>query len=279
MKKYGNGVAYIECLYMALEIFEPKEILKYMIDLKEFKGIQLNNQMSGWYIKNIIEYIGKNFEGNYELYNDIASLELYLRGIIEWGSMKCTQYIMKKDPQLYADIINIIYLHEGEDRNDKTKDDYEIVQSLFNFYYNIHFCPCENNGDIDYHELKDWVHKFNEKLTEQKQSNLLGNELGRLFAYSPIGEDGYYPHESVRDIIEELEDDKLRSSYVSAECNKRGVYSPDAGRTEKEMALRYKQNADGVSTIYPETAKIYYSLYERYHYQSEAERRRAEDEW
>ena len=127
--------------------------------------------------------------------------------------------------------------------------------------------------------MKDWVHKFNEKLTEQKQSNLLGNELGRLFAYSPIGEDGYYPHESVRDIIEELEDDKLRSSYVSAECNKRGVYSPDAGRTEKEMALRYKQNADGVSTIYPETAKIYYSLYERYHYQSEAERRRAEDEW
>ncbi|MCI9258717.1 MAG: trypsin-like peptidase domain-containing protein [Romboutsia sp.] len=279
LKKYGNGVSYIECLYMALEIFEPKEVLKYMIDLKEFNGIKLNNQMSGWYVKNIMEYIGKNFEGNYELYNDIASLELSLRGVIEWGSMKCAQYIMKKDPQLYADIINIIYLHEGEDRNDKTKEDYEIVQSLFNFYYKIHFCPCENNGDIDYHELKDWVDKFNEKLIEQKQSNLLGHELGRLFAYSPVGEDGYYPHESVRDIIEELADDKLRSSYVSAECNKRGVYSPDAGRTEKEMALRYKENADGVRTVYPETAKIYDSLYERYYYQSEAERRRAEDAW
>ena len=88
-----------------------------------------------------------------------------------------------------------------------------------------------------------------------------------------------YPNNDVRDIIEELEDDKLRSSYVSAECNKRGVYSPDAGRTEKEMALRYKENADGVRTIYPETAKIYYSLYESYYYQSEAERRRAEDAW
>lgn len=279
LKKYGNGVDYIQCLYMALEIFEPEEILKYMIDLKEFKGIQLNNQMSGWYVKKIMGHIGKNFEGNYELYNDIASLELYLRGIIEWENMKCTQYIIKKDPQLYADIINIIYLHECEERNDKTKEEYELVQSLFNFYYKMHFCPCENNGDIKYCELKDWVDKFSEKLTEQKQSNLLGHELGRLFAYSPIGEDGYYPHESVRDIIEELEDDKLRSSYVSAECNKRGVYSPDAGRTEKEMALRYKENADGVRTIYPETAKIYYSLYESYYYQSEAERRRAEDAW
>lgn len=279
LKKYNNCDGYIQCLYGALEIFQPEEVLGYMIDLKNFKGVQLNDQMSNWYINNIMESIGKNFEGKYELYNDIASLELYLRGIIEWENMKCTQYIIKKDPQLYADIINIIYLHEGEEKNNKTKEEYEISQSLFDFYYKTHFCPCENKGDIDYCELKDWVDKFTEKLTEQKQSKLLGHELGRLFAYSPVGEDGYYPHESVREIIEELANDRLRSSYVSAECNKRGVYSPDAGRTEKEMALRYKENADGVRIIYPETAKIYDSLYESYYYESEAERRRAEDEW
>ena len=250
-----------------------------MIDLKNFKDVQLNNQMSDWYINNIMESIGKNFEGKYESYNDIASLELSLRGIIKWKDMTCTQYIIKKDPQLYADIINIIYLHEGEEKNSKTKEEYEISKSLFNLYYEIHFCPCENNGDIDYCELKEWIDKFNKKLINQKQSKLLGHELGRLFAYSPIGKDGYYPHESVRDIIEELADDRLRSSYVSAECNKRGIYSPDAGRTEKVMALKYKEHADGVRTIYPETAKIYDSLYESYYYQSEAERRRAEDEY
>ena len=279
LKKYDNCDGYIQCLYGALEIFQPEEVLRYMIDLKNFKDVQLNNQMSDWYINNIMESIGKNFEGKYESYNDIASLELSLRGIIKWKDMTCTQYIIKKDPQLYADIINIIYLHEGEEKNSKTKEEYERSKSLFNLYYEIHFCPCENNGDIDYCELKEWIDKFNKKLINQKQSKLLGHELGRLFAYSPIGKDGYYPHESVRDIIEELADDRLRSSYVSAECNKRGIYSPDAGRTEKDMALKYKENADGVRTIYPETAKIYDSLYESYYYQSEAERRRAEDEY
>lgn len=279
LKKYGNGADYIKCLYMALETFEPEDVLKYMIDLKEFKGIQLNNQMSDWYVNNIMENIGENFEGKYELYNDIASLELSLWGIIEWENMKFTQYIIKKDPHLYADIIDIIYLHEGEESSDKSKEESKIAQRLFDFYYKTHFCPCENNGDINYCELKDWVNQFKSKLIEQRQLNLLGHELGRLFAYSPVGEDGYYPHESVREIIEELEDDKLRSSYVIAECNKRGVYSPDAGRTEKEMALKYKENADSVRTIYPETAKIYDSLYESYYYESKAERRRAEDEW
>lgn len=116
-------------------------------------------------------------------------------------------------------------------------------------------------------------------LEKQKQSKFLGHELGRLFAHSPIGKDGYYPHESVRAIIEELEDKSLRNAYVIAENNKRGVHSLDAGKTEKEMALKYKENADGIRIIYSESAKISDDLYKDFSYQSEAERRRAEDEY
>lgn len=160
-----------------------------------------------------------------------------------------------------------------------TNEKSESSQNLFQFYYKALFCPCENNGDIDLNELKEWVNKFKEKLEEQKQSKRLGAELGRLFAYSPIGKDGYYPHESIREIIEELADENLRNSYVIAERNKRGVYSPDAGKTEKEMALRYKENADGIRILYSESAKIYDNLCKSYSHESEFERRRAEDEW
>ena len=235
--------------------------------------------MDNFYLTEIMDSIEKSFDGQYDKYKEIMSVEMFLRGIIEWEKMKCTQYILKKDPTFYAQIIDLIYLHEGEEESSMTNEKSESSQNLFQFYYKALFCPCENNGDIDLNELKEWVNKFKEKLEEQKQSKRLGAELGRLFAYSPIGKDGYYPHESIREIIEELADENLRNSYVIAERNKRGVYSPDAGKTEKEMALRYKENADGIRILYSESAKIYDNLCKSYSHESEFERRRAEDEW
>jgi len=279
LKKYNNMISYIECLYDGLGMFEPEELFKYVADLKEFKNIQLSGSMVDFYLTKIMDSIGKSFNGQYDKYYEIMPIEMFFRDIIKWEKMKCTQYIFKKDPTFYAQIIDLIYLHEGEERNSRTNEKSDLSQNLFEFYYKALFCPCENNGDIDLHELKEWVNKFKEKLKEQKQSKLLGFVLGRLFAYSPIGKDGYYPHESIREIIEELADESLRNSYEIAEHNKRGVHSPDAGKTEKEMALRYKENADGIRIVYSESAKIYDNLCKSYYQESEAERRRAEDEW
>lgn len=279
LKNYNNIINYIECLYEGLGIFEPEELLKYIGELKTFNNIQRIGHLSDYYLEEIIDSIQKHFDRQYDKYAEIMSIELFLRGIIKWEKMMCTQYIFKRDPQFYAQIINLIYLHEGEERSSSTTEQSEIANNLFDFYYKALFCPCESNGDIDLHELKEWVNQFKEKLKEQKQSKLLGSVLGKLFAYSPVGKDGYYPHESIREIIEELSDESLRNSYEIEEHNKRGVYSPDAGKTEKEMALRYKENADGIRILYSESAKIYDNLYKSYYHESEVERRRAEDEW
>lgn len=279
LKNYDNSINYIECLYEGLSILKPEEVLQYMLDLKEFRKIDRVDQMTDYYIDEIIDSLENNFEGQYEKYHEIMSVEMFLRGLLEWEKMKSTQHFFKKDPCYYAQIIDLIYLHEGEEKDDRTEEQSSIAQSLFDFYYKALFCPCENSGDIDLCELKEWVKNFRNKLNEQNQSNLLGHELGRLFAYSPVGKDGYYPHESVREIIEEFKDESLKNSYVVAESNKRGVHSPDAGKTEKGMALRYKENADQIRVQYSESAKIFDSLYRSYNYDSEVERRHAEDVW
>jgi V8-like Glu-specific endopeptidase len=279
LKKYNNMISYIECLYYGLGIFEAEELLEYMTDVLKINNKKCIGPMSDFYLTEIMKNINKSFNERFDKYYEIMQIEMFFRGIIKWGKMNCTQYILKKDPTFYAQIINLIYLHEGEERTSIATEQNHLSQNLFDFYYKALFCPCDINGDINLEELKEWVNKFKDKLEEQKQSNLLGAVLGKLFAYSPIGKDGYYPHESVREIIEELADEALRNSYEIAEQNKRGGYTPDAGKTEKEMALRYKENADGVRILYSETAKIYDNLYKTYYRESKDERRRAEDEW
>ncbi|MBS4839604.1 serine protease [Clostridium sp.] len=279
-KIYDNLSSYVEYLYYGIKKFEPQEVLNYMKELSDFKKFRYNNvQFSSYHLQEIMSYIEQQFDGKYESYSEIFKVELFLRGIIEWNDMKCTKYCFKKYPELYAVIIDKVFLHEGEEKADSDSEKQKIAEDFFKIYSNVLFCPCENNGNIDYKELKKWVDDFSNILNEQKQSKLIGGILGKLFAYSPVGSDGYYPHESVRRIIEEFDDDGLVRSYVIAECNKRGVYSPDAGKTEKEMALKYKEIEEALEIEYPKTAEIYYKLYYNYIHESEAERRNAEDEW
>jgi len=103
--------------------------------------------------------------------------------------------------------------------------------------------------------------------------------LGRLFAHSPKGKDGYFPHESVRRIIENMHDENIGKEYSIETFNKRGVYSPNAGISETKIADTYKENANAIRTGYPITAAIYDKMSAEYHLEAARERRAAEDEF
>ena len=85
------------------------------------------------------------------------------------------------------------------------------------------------------------------------------------------------PCEAVRRIIEEYSNDDMESSYASEEFNKRGVYSPDGGKSELRLSENYKKNAEALQYKYPHTANIYFSLSDSYRAQFERERENAEN--
>ena len=67
----------------------------------------------------------------------------------------------------------------------------------------------------------------------------------------------------------------MKKSYIITILNKRGIYSPDAGITEKKLSEEYKKNAKGLK-FYPFTASIYNEISKDYMLHSQNERRRAE---
>ena len=141
----------------------------------------------------------------------------------------------------------------------------------------VEFCPTEKNGIVNTEELEKWVIKFKEILDANDQSSYFGFLLGRLWAYAPIGKDGRYPCEAVRLIIEKYSDEDMLSEYEITVRNQRGVYNPSAGQEEKNIAEKYKENADYLSLKYPNTAKVFYELYRTYMKESENERISAEN--
>ena len=57
------------------------------------------------------------------------------------------------------------------------------------------------------------------------------------------------------------------------------MVSFSGGKSELNIAERYKKNAEAIRTEYPCTADIYYSLSKSYEEEADYERRQAEDEY
>ena len=55
------------------------------------------------------------------------------------------------------------------------------------------------------------------------------------------------------------------------------MFSPSAGKAEKDIAEGYKDNAEFLSIKYPKTADVFFKMSQRYVYDSDLERRRAEN--
>jgi hypothetical protein len=235
--------------------------------------------MTSYYLEEILISLQKEFITDEDKCANIAGIEWLFRNILDWSSMRCTQNLMKKSPILYAKLVEIIYLKEGECKENKDEKLHEASNAVFNIFSEAHFCPAENEGKVEYSDLKRWVDDLKKILDEQQQTRLFGHLVGRLLAYSPVGSDNYSPCEAVRELIEDIYEDSLKSAYVVAEENKRGVYTPDAGRTEMEMSRKYRDNADNLRGKFPFTAMIYDSLSDSYKSQATFERKSAEDEW
>ena len=193
------------------------------------------------------------------------------------------EYAKDEDPFIHivdinSTMVSIIFRHDGDDPEERKTEEFrnyaQVIHRLFDM---AKFCPCEENGTVSYDEIKVWVDKLIRILDSNHQKEMFGYVLGRLFAYAPKTADGHYPCEAVCQIIEEYGDESLLSEYRCELFNKREIFSPSAGRAEKDIAEGYKDNAEFLSIKYPKTADVFFKMSQSYVYDSDLERRRAEN--
>jgi hypothetical protein len=83
--------------------------------------------------------------------------------------------------------------------------------------------------------------------------------IGALISAGPDGEDGAWPTEAVRDVLDLEGADELRDGFGIDLFNNigftsRGLY--DGGQQERESAAKYLAWADKVETTWPHTTQV-----------------------
>lgn len=278
-QQYGTVNTYLDLLYRFHENrnLTPEQLLEKMqrIDVME-RGS--NNSMTDHYLKELLKPLQEQCIEDRDKCAKIAHIEIAFFYLLDWEDMKCFQKEIKHDPEMYAEMVSVIFRHDGDDPEERKTEEFrnyaKVIHRLFDM---AKFCPCEENGTVSYDEIRVWVDKLIRILDSNHQKEMFGYVLGRLFAYAPKAADGHYPCEAVCQIIEEYGDESLLSEYRCELFNKRGIFSPSAGRAEKDIAEDYKDNADFLSIKYPKTADVFFKMSQRYIYDSDLERRRAEN--
>ena len=278
-QQYGTVNSYLDLLYRFHEKrnLTPEQLLEKMqrIDVMERGSI---NSLTNHYLKKLLKPLQEQCVADQEKCSKIAHIEIAFFCLLDWKDMKCFQKEIKHDPEMYAEIVSVIFRHEGDNPEErKTEEFRKYAQVIHRLFDMAKFCPCEENGTVSYDEIKVWVDKLIRILDSNHQKEMFGYVLGRLFAYAPKAVNGHYPCEAVCQIIEEYGDESLLSEYRCELFNKRGMFSPSAGKAEKDIAEGYKDNAEFLSIKYPKTADVFFKMSQRYVYDSDLERRRAEN--
>lgn len=273
--QYGTFTNFIDLLYESYKKMSSERIIEELNRALECSACAINHPLTQYYIKEILEDIRSRMEINEELRHAIAVTEWKYRDILKWEDMKCFQQEIKRDPSLYAELVNIIYKKEGEEKNEEKQ---RKAQQYISIFWKTKFCPGETNGKVEKDVLQRWADGFRNILQSNKQGHLWGHLIGKLLAYAPAGKDGYIPCEEVREFIEKNATDKMLSSFETEVFNKRGGHFLSAGENERVLSEKCKTIAEKLNTLYPQIAKIYYQLSDTYMMESEMDRKQAEDD-
>ena len=278
-RRYGTLNSYMVFLYAAYhdKKISTEELYQYLDEIDKLKLCESNGQFQ-YYLKMLLQPLQDAYINDPSKCIRIATIEIEFCFCLEWNNMKCFKIEINRNPKFLSDLIAIVFRKDHMESVEQDDSEKNRISNLYRLYHKIGFCPTEKGGVIKEDDLEAWIQQFRKFLKENDQSSLFGMVVGRLFAFSPVGDDGHRPCEAVRNMIEKYADKSMQSEYAVTIFNRRGVHSPTAGSAEKKIAQGFQDNADYLALNgYPKTAEIYYSLARTYNSESTREREEAEN--
>lgn len=277
-KEYANLNVYLDQLHQIhlRRSLTAEEIFNCFEGIERMSYSSGNYWLMGYNVEEFISIIQNAYINDIDKCNRIIQIEFFFSNFLEWEQMKCLNKKIKSSPEIFTQLVCGIFKSD-HDKADDLSIDKKYVQNIFSIYDIAHFCPAEINGRVDESELENWINKYKALLIENNRERLFTSTLGRLFSFSPLGDDGHEPCESVRKMIEKYGDDKMLNRYQIEVFNRRGIFSPCAGKEELKIAENFRSNAEFLESSYPKTAQIFYELSNRYEFEAKKQRVDAEN--
>jgi excisionase family DNA binding protein len=257
-----------------LDIELIKEVFR---DLRTATAPTHDATMSSYYIENLLEYMEQHAPDD----EDLPGFEFMFFEFLHDHHPSAALYrALNKNPAEFVDLVNAVFRAEGEAKRVLTAQEQSFAHIAWGVLREWPTIPgLSEDGTIDTAHLTEWVRTARLALADSGRSSIGDEQVGQVLAASPVGADGVWPAEAVREIIENVGNPRIDTGLHIGKTNQRGVSTRgvfDGGDQERVLENEYREMAAKIATKWPRTARILRGIADSY--QREARRHDAQAE-
>lgn len=226
--------------------------------------------------------------------NEVARLEwVFLGGLGFEPSARRLREALTTEPELFVQVMLFTWRASDAEPEDDGQDDSvrpegeplteeesQRVLSGYALLTSINRVPGAGpDGRVDIDALRRWTGQVLDLAATSGRRRIAEILIGQMLAAAPEDDDGTWPCEAVRDLLEELQSERAEQSLAAKLYNSRGVTSrglEDGGGQEQLLVDRYKARAETFSNRWPQTSAVLRRLAAMYETDAREQEIRAE---
>jgi transcriptional regulator with XRE-family HTH domain len=180
---------------------------------------------------------------------------------------------LSEQPSLFIDMIRAVWKPREESGYvDPPTEDAEHARNIAHQAYSLldHWdvVPGQrDDGTIDGSALQAWIQEARTRAQEIGRGEVADSRIGTILSASPMGADGAWPAEPVREALDRFQNDAIKSGFMVGKSNRRGVTTRmprSGGQLERDEAARYRGWAAVIEFEHPYVAGILNEIAEQY---------------
>ena len=217
--------------------------------------------------------------------NTLARLEWTYLTLLEYSSRpaKVLLEALSEQPELFIYVLSKLFKASEESGvNDPEPPDPDRARGIAEQAYRLlelwdRLPGSREDGTIDSEALEAWIKEARSLAKQVGREDAADRQIGAMLSASPIGADGVWPAEAVRDAIDLFRSESMIVGFQDGKFNRRGVTSRlprDGGNLERNEAVKYHSWGAAIGYEHPHTAKALDALADSF----EHEARRHDDD-
>jgi transcriptional regulator with XRE-family HTH domain len=197
---------------------------------------------------------------------DLARLEWTYLPLLEHSprGLRSLHEALSREPAFFVQVLSLLYWPDPESGVEpEPVGDPESVRAhgsrAFQLLQSWGRVPGTEGTHVDAVTLRAWVQEARQLCDRAGRLAVGDQQIGRMLARAPVGEDGIWPAVAVRDVVEAIQSGHLETGVEMGLLDKgggtiRGAY--DGGDLERGEAAVYRSASRGLKLEWPRTSAL-----------------------
>ena len=201
----------------------------------------------------------------------IARLEIpYIHLMDEWQRQSALHREVFRQPSLFADFISWVFRRSDGQVDDDVDEEtrHSRADAAFSILWRLRGLPgLGDDGMVDTEVLGAWVNEARRLCRERARADIGDEQIGQILANAPVGFDGVWPCEAVRDLLDRIGSPYIGRGFATGKFNLRGVTSRgpfEGGGQERSLADGYRADGARIASSWPFTSQLLRKLADSY---------------